>query len=101
MSIESQDSAVEPVSGHILIADDDPSILLLLRHFLNKAGYRVSEARNGHEAIELCRQHSYDLAIIDLVMPNVDGIRACRDICSQNSQPPPVLIITSLDMMPR
>lgn len=95
--MESQVSSPDPVSGHILIADDDPSIVLLLRHFLNKAGYRVSEARNGREAIGLCREHNYELAIIDLVMPDIDGIRACRDICTQNSQPPPVLIVTSLD----
>lgn len=95
--MESQVFSTEPVSGHIMIADDDPSIVLLLRHFLNKAGYRVSEARNGREAVKLCREHSYELAIIDLVMPDIDGIRACREICSQSSSPPPVLIITSLD----
>ncbi len=83
--------------GRVLIADDDPSILLLLRHILTEDNYDVTEARSGLEAIELCREFSYDLAILDFVMPNVDGITACKEITFQVSEPPPVLIITSLD----
>jgi len=84
-------------AGNIIIADDDPSILLLLRHILTGDNYDVTEARSGMEAIELCREYSYDLAIFDLVMPDVDGISACKEITFQISNPPPVLIITSLD----
>lgn len=86
-----------PSSGSIIIADDDPSILLLLRHILTENNYEVTEARSGMEAIELCREFSYDLGIFDLVMPDVDGISACKEITFQTSNPPPVLIITSLD----
>jgi len=84
-------------SGNIIIADDDPSILLLLRHFLSENNYDVTEARSGLEAIELCREQRFDLAIFDLVMPDVDGISACKEVTLQTSTPPPVLIITSLD----
>jgi len=84
-------------AGNIIIADDDPSILLLLRHILTSDNYDVTEARSGMEAIELCREFNYDLAIFDFVMPDVDGISACREITFQISNPPPVLIITSLD----
>ncbi|RDH84662.1 MAG: diguanylate cyclase [endosymbiont of Galathealinum brachiosum] len=84
-------------AGNIIIADDDPSILLLLRHILSEENYDVTEARSGMEAIELCREFTYDLAIFDLVMPDVDGISACKEITLQVSNPPPVLIITSLD----
>jgi len=86
-----------PKAGKILIADDDPSILLLLRHILTENNYDVVEARSGMEAIELCREHAFDLAIFDLVMPDVDGITACKEVTFQTSNPPPVLIITSLD----
>jgi len=86
-----------PKSGSIIIADDDPSILLLLRHILTEDNYDVTEARSGMEAIELCREFTYDLGIFDLVMPDVDGISACKEISLQTSNPPPVLIITSLD----
>ncbi len=84
-------------AGNIIIADDDPSILLLLRHILTEDNYDVTEARSGVEAIELCREFSYDLAIFDFVMPDVNGIAACKEITFQTSNPPPVLIITSLD----
>jgi len=49
------------------------------------------------EAIELCREQQFDLAIFDLVMPNVDGISACKEVTFQTQNPPPVLIVTSLD----
>jgi len=86
-----------PEMGNVLIADDDPSILLLLRHILTQDNYTVTEASSGLEAIELCREFTYDLAILDFVMPNVDGITACKEISFQIPNPPPVLIITSLD----
>ena len=86
-----------PSAGNIIIADDDPSILLLLRHILSDMNFDVSEARSGIEAIEMCREYQYDLAIFDLVMPDVDGISACKEVTFQISTPPPVLIITSLD----
>jgi len=86
-----------PRKGNVLIADDDPSILLLLRHILTEDNYDVTEAASGLEAIELCREFTYDLAILDFVMPNVDGITACKEISFQIPNPPPVLIITSLD----
>ena len=87
----------QTTDGSIIIADDDPSILLLLRHILTENNFDVTEARSGLEAIELCRAHNFDLAIFDLVMPEVDGISACKEVRFQTSNPPPVLIITSLD----
>jgi len=84
-------------AGNIIIADDDPSILLLLRHILSNENYDVTEVHTGMEAIKLCREYTYDLAIFDFVMPDIDGISACKEITFQISNPPPVLIITSLD----
>lgn len=84
-------------AGNIIIADDDPATLLLLRHILVSEHYDVTEASSGIEAIQLCRNQRYDLAIFDLVMPGMDGVTACREITFQVSEPPPVLMITSLD----
>jgi len=89
--------ASQAKAGSIIIADDDPSILLLLRHILSEDNYDVTEASSGLEAIELCREFHYDLAIFDFVMPDVSGIAACKEISLQMSNPPPVLILTSLD----
>ncbi len=86
-----------PSAGSIIIADDDPAILLLLRHILVSEHYDVTEATSGHEVIELCREFNYDLAIFDLVMPGMNGIQACYEVSFQVTCPPPVLIITSLD----
>jgi len=96
-SLSSNSPPAGESSGHIIIADDDPSILLLLRHILSENNFDVTEARSGMEAIELCREQQFDLAIFDLVMPNVDGISACKEVTFQTQNPPPVLIVTSLD----
>ncbi len=82
--------------GKILIADDDPSILLLIRHILTQCNYHVTEASSGVEAIDLCKEHDYDLAIFDIVMPDIDGLAACKQV-SKIANCPPVLIMTSLD----
>jgi len=84
-------------TAKILIADDDPSIRLLLKHILLAEGYSVVEATNGNEVIEHCVDGKFELAILDIVMPEMDGIEACRTINSQLSHPPPVLMITALD----
>ena len=81
----------------ILIADDDPSILLLLKHILLAEGYSVLEASNGKEALELCSTNDVDLAILDFVMPDISGVEACKILNNQSTIAPPVLIITSLD----
>ena len=84
-------------TAKILVADDDPSIRLLLKHILLAEGYSVIEATNGQEVLTHCSDHKFDLAILDIVMPVMDGIEACRSINSQLSDPPPVLMITALD----
>lgn len=81
----------------ILIADDDPTILLLLKHILLAEGYSVIEATDGWQVIECCNTNDLDLAIVDIVMPEMDGIEACRTINEQLASPPPVLMITALD----
>ncbi len=66
----------------ILIADDDEDILALVRIRLERAGYRVVSARNGEEALELARAERPSLAVLDVMMPRLDGygvLRALRD----------------------
>ncbi len=98
------DKSLGHISSHIglndiniLIADDDPSMLLLLKHVLEDEGYIVSQAHSGREAIELCTQTTFDLAILDIVMPDINGFEACRSICSFIEDSPSILLITSLD----
>jgi diguanylate cyclase (GGDEF)-like protein len=90
-------SDIDQSTSRILIADDDPAILLLLKHILLAEGYSVIEASNGAEVIDCCNNNELDLAIIDIVMPEIDGIEACRTINEQLTNPPPILMITALD----
>lgn len=86
----------QPEQPLVIIADDDPSLRLILHHILAKEKFRVMEATNGNEALKLCTQHQPELVILDAVMPELDGFTACR-IIKEESPALPVLIITSLD----
>ncbi|HEY9050286.1 MAG TPA: response regulator [Gammaproteobacteria bacterium] len=80
----------------IVIADDDPSIRLILHHILEKEGYRVLEATNGLEALKLNQLHNPDLVILDAVMPEQDGFTTCK-ILKAKQPSLPVVMITALD----
>lgn len=62
----------------ILIVDDEPDILELIEYNLQKEGYQVTTARNGQEAVSLAKKNIPDLIILDIMMPVMDGIEACR-----------------------
>jgi CheY-like chemotaxis protein len=64
----------------VLIADDDPDILGLVSLRLKKGGYEVVTAENGREAIEAVREHRPDVAIVDMRMPEMDGLELIRQI---------------------
>ena len=72
---------------HILIADDEKEILSLLRLYLENSGYRVSEASDGETACSLIRNGGIDLAILDIMMPKMDGYAAIRRIREENALP--------------
>ena len=59
----------------ILIVDDDNAVREILKLYLEKHGYRITEAPNGYEAVELCRLNKFDLVIADIYMPGMDGIK--------------------------
>ncbi len=62
----------------ILIVDDEPDIVELIAYNLKKEGYQVSTASNGQEAIQVAKDILPDLIILDVMMPKMDGIEACR-----------------------
>lgn len=62
----------------ILIVDDEPDILELIEYNLNKEGYQVYLAHNGQEAVAEAKKVLPDLIILDVMMPKMDGIEACR-----------------------
>ena len=64
----------------ILIVDDESNIRGLIRKYLVHEGYQAEEASNGMQAVEMCRQNRFDLVIMDVMMPEMDGFSACREI---------------------
>jgi putative two-component system response regulator len=81
----------------VLVADDEPSARKLLRRILEPAGYRVTEACTGKEAVALAEAERPDLLILDITMPDIDGVEICRRIKSDpTTHLTPVIHITGL-----
>ena len=64
----------------ILIVDDEEMIRKLISKYAVFEGHSVDEAENGMEAVEKCRKGTYDIVIMDIMMPELDGFSACREI---------------------
>ncbi len=69
-----------PTNYRILVVDDDPDIVELLNYNLTKESYDVAEAENGKKAIELAQKFKPDIILMDVMMPEMDGISACRHL---------------------
>ncbi len=78
----------------ILVIDDDPTILRLLRSFLQKRSYAVDTAEGGYQALELVRHKSYELILLDLKMPDLDGLETLRQLKGLDANPS-VLMMTA------
>jgi two-component system response regulator MprA len=76
----------------VLVADDDKDILQLLRLRLELLGYAVVQAANGVEALELAREQNPALAILDVMMPGLDGLEVTRQLRAGNSRIPIILL---------
>lgn len=65
---------------HILIVDDEARIRSIIKKYAEFEGYRVTEVADGMEAVRLCRTQEFDIIIMDIMMPELDGFSACREI---------------------
>jgi len=82
---------------NLLIADDDPHIRTLLKHVLTREGYQVLEAEDGGEAIQRLKETTVDLAILDIMMPHVDGLKVCQYI--RENHDIPIILLTALQQL--
>jgi two-component system KDP operon response regulator KdpE len=82
-------------SARILVVDDDPQIRRVLRTALVAQGYEAVDARNGEEAIERLGEEKPDLIILDVNMPRMNGLEACRAIRSTSDIP--IIMLTVRD----
>lgn len=71
----------------ILVVDDEKRIRDMIRKYAEFEGYEVEEAEDGMDAIKKCEQTDYDILIMDIMMPNLDGFSACREIRKQKDVP--------------
>jgi two-component system, OmpR family, response regulator len=84
---------MSPQPARILLVDDEQSVQKLLAYPLRKEGYEVVPAMDGEEALERCRGQSFDLVVLDVMLPKLDGFDVCRQIRAQSSVP--IIMLTA------
>ncbi len=77
----------------ILTVDDEEMIRKLIRKYAEFEGHEVMEAADGMEAVKLCREKDFDIIIMDIMMPELDGFSACREI--RRSKDTPIIMLSA------
>jgi len=80
---------------NILVVEDEADIQELLENFLNDAGYKTSLAADGVQALELFGSDSFDMVLLDIMIPKIDGYGVCEFIRSRSNVP--IIMLTALD----
>ena len=82
-----------------MIADDDPDIVDLLETYYKKKGYQVTVVVNGKEALQVVEAGKFDLVLMDVMMPYIDGYHVAYEITSKlGADAPRIIIMTSRDV---
>jgi DNA-binding response OmpR family regulator len=81
------------MSARILVVDDEPAVTDLLAYNLRKAGYETLLAADGSEALRIARASSPDLILLDLMIPEVDGLDVCREL--RKTSDVPIIMLTA------
>src|SRR5262245_3280584 len=81
------------MSPRILVVDDEPAVVELLVYNLRKAHYEVLTATDGRQALRLAQEGRPDLVVLDLMLPEVDGLDVCREL--RRSSQVPVIMLTA------
>jgi two-component system KDP operon response regulator KdpE len=79
-------------AARILVVDDEPQIRRVLRSTLATHGYEIAEAKTGEEALEWLRKEAPDLVLLDMNMPGMGGVEACREI--RRASDAPIIMLT-------
>ncbi|MBK9366566.1 MAG: response regulator transcription factor [Deltaproteobacteria bacterium] len=85
---------MQPIT--ILVADDDPNLREVVRYALSREGFSVIEANNGVEALTLALARAPDLVVLDVLMPELDGLEVCRRL-RRDRESLPILFLSSRD----
>lgn len=84
------------MAQRILVVDDEESIVELLKYNLEQAGFDVTTAMDGHQALDLVCSNPFDLVILDLMIPGIDGLDVCKQM-RINQMTTPILMLTAKD----
>src|SRR5947207_15301088 len=87
--------AVDTASARILLVDDEQSVQTLLSYPLRKDGYEVVAAHDGREALDRFAEQRFDLVVLDIMLPKLDGIEVCRRMRSRSQVP--IIMLTAKD----
>ena len=82
-------------NDHILIVDDDRDLRELLVQYLEKNGFTVTAARDGRDMRQALASRAIDLIVLDLMLPQEDGLKLCRDLRATDPDSPPILMLTA------
>ena len=85
----------------ILIVEDDPAHLLALEDNLSFAGYEVSTARSGRQALEILKQEKFDLIILDIMLPYIDGFEVCKRLRKWGDDTPVIMLTAKVQEQDR
>ena len=77
----------------LLVVDDEPKIREVIREYAEFNGYEVTEAGDGMSAVGLCKLNKYDLVVLDIMMPKLDGFSACKEI--KKIQDVPIIMLSA------
>lgn len=83
-----------PLQPRILLAEDDPALRRMLKLNFEKEGWFVLEAGNGEDSLRLARKNRIDVAVLDVMMPKLDGLSVCKSLRSEGIELP-ILFLTA------
>jgi len=84
----------------ILIVEDHPDILANLYGFLEPKGHQLDSARNGYGGLALASEHDYDVIVLDVMLPGLNGLELCQKLRTELGKTTPVLMLTARDSLP-
>src|ERR1043166_8890509 len=77
----------------VLVVDDEPIVSEVVQRYLIREGYQVSIAADGRSALRLAREGAPDLVVLDLMLPEIDGLEVCRQLRAESSVP--IIMLTA------
>jgi len=80
---------------HILVIDDDPHMFNLIKFYLSSEPYKLVSAKNGRQALHVLQNHSFDIILLDVLMPEMDGITLIKHLKDKFDSDTIVILVTA------